>query len=107
MALGCCRIRTENAQLAEVNRDLELEVARIKAVNVERITRIKVLQDENTTYVARIATLEESIKQEKEKQNFRKKRLHDLVNKLTEGSVRSLVFQHYATRMTNSISCKG
>jgi hypothetical protein len=82
---GCCRVTlaTENERLAQVNRDLELELVRIKAVSNERI---KILQDENTTYVARIATLEEARKQDKEEQNLRIKEFGDLLLKLSRDS---------------------
>lgn len=106
MAYGCCRITQENEQLKDRNKNLELEVAGMKAVSDEHVKRIKALQEENATYVARIATLEERIRQDKEKLNLHCKILRDLVNEWDqEESVRCQVFQHYA-RLTISISFK-
>jgi hypothetical protein len=80
MAYGCIRITQENEQLRDKNKNLELEVTRMKAVSDEHVKGKKALQEENSAYIATIATMKESKKQYIEKQNLRIKRLRDYVD---------------------------
>ena len=46
----------------------------------EHVKGIKALQEENSAYIARIATLEESIRQDKKAQNLFLKRLRNFID---------------------------
>ena len=79
MAIGCCRISEENEELKDKNKNLELEVVRMKAVDDERVKDIKTLQKKNAKYIARITTMEASKRRdEKKTKNLRIKRLRDI-----------------------------
>jgi septal ring factor EnvC (AmiA/AmiB activator) len=112
MAYACYRIAQENKQLKETNKKLELENARLKGIIEEQVRRIKSLEEKNSVYIARIATLEELNRWEKEAQILRFKRLRSFVDEYEEFRknlklVCCQVFQHYASRVTILISVKG
>ena len=99
------RISKENERLNGTNKELELENARLKGIIEEQFRNIKFLEEKNSADVARIATLEELNRQEKEARNLQLKTLRRCFDEYEEQLVCCQVFENYA-RVTISISVK-